>query len=403
MTILDIAKECSRLLQIPVPAAFVAATSNNQVLLKAIIYKTLQDLRDEYDWPELQRQWLFKAYDNLAAYPLPPDYERRIDETLWNRSQNWPLIGPIDPILWQQYKSGFITTLPRQRFRVKGIDIDQFYIDPAPSSDDNNQQMVFEYITKNSIRPATHTLGSTPALNSYKFYNGQIYQCTTSGATSSVRGPLLTYGGFSRDSLENDLEWMYIPPFAASTYYKAGSFYSNSSNIYKVTTAGVSNVTGPTTTDSDISNGSTVVDFQATPSAWAAGTEYSENDYVSANSKYYICTHDGIAATLSPDFTATTVVDSSCTWTLVNNYPEFTADTDEVLLNNDMVAEGAVWRFLQAQRMAYDDLKLSAEEKVQACKTKLEGAESISVNMRSRYPWAIGTWSYPQGNFGIDE
>lgn len=403
MTILDIAKECSRQLQIPVPAAFVTATSNNQVLLKAMIYKTLEELRDEYDWPELQKQFLFRSYENLAAYPIPPDYDRRIDETLWNRSQNWPLIGPIDPILWQQYKSGFITTLPRQRFRVKGIDISQFYIDPTPSEADNFQQLVFEYISKTVIRPATHTLGATPTLNSYYFYNGQIYKCTSSGATSSAKGPLLTYGGFSKDSLENDLEWMYIAPFAASTYYKAGTYYSNSNNIYLVTTPGVSDATGPTTTVTDITNGTTVVDYQATPSAWSSGATYEQGDFVSANTKFFYCSNGGIASTLAPNFTATTVVDSSCTWTLQNTYPEFTADTDEVILNNDMVVEGAVWRFLQAQRLAYDDLKASAQEKVDSCKTKLEGAESLSVGMRCRYPWAIGTWSYKDGNYGIDD
>ena len=78
MTILDIAKECSRQLQIPVPTAFVAATSNNQVLLKAMIYKTIQEISDEYEWPELQREYLFKTIAGQNSYPLPLDFDSQI-------------------------------------------------------------------------------------------------------------------------------------------------------------------------------------------------------------------------------------------------------------------------------------------------------------------------------------
>jgi len=90
MTILDIAKACSRQLKITVPSAFVTSTSNNQILLKEMIYKTIQEIRDDYDWPELTRQHLFKSVSGLANYPLPLDYDRRINQTLWNRDQNWP-------------------------------------------------------------------------------------------------------------------------------------------------------------------------------------------------------------------------------------------------------------------------------------------------------------------------
>lgn len=411
MTILDIAKECSRLLQITVPSVFVTATSNNQVLLKAIIYKTIEELRDEYDWPELQRQHLFKTISGLEAYPLPLDYDRRINETLWNRSQNWPLIGPIDPILWQQYKSGFITTLPRQRFRVKGIDLNQFYLNPTPSDDDGDQTLVYEYISDTAIRPVNWAANTAYTTANYVFYNGLILKCISNG-TSANNGQPPVYG------IDNTVYWESVPDYVASQVYYKGQYVYGNSKVYKVTTAGLSSASTPSVASGSETLGTVVFEFQSSASAWVGGTSYSAGDFVSCNSHAFRCSVGGKSGRLDlkffdvlpttngypPNTITKKISDGTAIWQVYEeSYNAFTADTDEIVLNNDMIIEGAVWRFLQAQRMSYEDLKQSAQEKIDACKTKLEGAESISVNMRSRYPWAIGTWSYPQGNFGIDE
>ncbi len=411
MTVLAVAQAISRLAQIPVPAAFVSATSNNQVLLKAIIYKTLDDLRDDYDWPELTRQHLFKTISGLENYPLPADIDRRITDTLWNRSQNWPLIGPIDPILWQQYKSGFITTLPRQRFRVKGIGLNEFYIDPTPSDSDGDQQLVYEYISQSTIRPVTwiaNTAYTTAA--PYVFYNGLILKCITNG-TSANNGQPPQYG------IDNTVLWDSVPDYVASQVYYEGQYVYGNSKVYKVTTPGLSSASTPSVASGSETLGTVVFEFQSSAAAWVGGTEYSSGDFASANSHAYRCTADGVSGRLSPKFydvlpatngyppnaISKRIADGTAVWEVYEQpFTEFVADTDEIVLNNDMVVEGALWRFLQAQRLAYDDLKVSAEAKLEACKTKKEGLETISVNMRARYPWAIGVWSYPDGNFGID-
>jgi hypothetical protein len=383
-TILAFAQDLSRLLQIPPPSAFVSSTSNNQILLKQVIYDTLQELRDEYDWPELTRQHLFKTISGLENYPLPLDYDRRINETLWNRSQNWPLIGPVDPILWQQYLSGFITTLPRQRFRVKGIENNQFYINPTPGDDDNDQQLVYEYISQSTIRPPNWAAGTAYTTANYVFYNGLILKCSTNGTSANT-----------------------------------GQYVYANSKVYQVTQSGLSSAGTPSVASGSETLGTVVFEFQSGASAWVGGTSYSSGDFASANSHAYRCTSSGVSGRLSPRFydvlptangyppnTLTKRINDGGTlvWDVYEQpYNTFVLDTDEIVLNNEMVKEGARWRFLQAQRLAYDDYKEAAENKLNNAKTKLEGVETLSVNCRASYPWAIGTWSYPQGNFGVDE
>lgn len=399
MTILDIAKECSKQLQIPVPTSFVTATSNNQVLLKSMIYKTIQEIRDEYDWPELQREWLFYLQANVAGYPLPGDMDRFIMETLWNRAQNWPLIGPIDPILWQQYKSGFITTLPRQRFRVKGWQDNNFFIDPTPSDDMNGQLCVYEYVSRNCIRPKTWVAATAFAALSYCSYAGNIYQTVAGGTTGNV--PPIFQNGYGPDG---SVTWFALTTgvWAGSGYYGVGDYVVNGGNYYICTTGGMSASSGgPTGGGTGIIDG-TVVWSGISVSSWNGEFSYALNAYIIVGSQVYICTTAGVSGKRQPGWTPTTTSDGSVTWIYLNGpYETFVADTDEVILNNDMIILGAVWRFLQAERLAYDDLKERAEQKVSDCKTKKEGTETLSVNRRMSYPWAIGPWSYKDGDFGV--
>lgn len=417
MAILDIAKECSRQLRIPVPSTFVAATSNNQVLLKSMIYKTIDDIRDQYDWPELQRQYLFKTISGQGNYPLPGDYDRQINATHWNRDQNWPLIGPIDPQLWQQFLSGFITSLPMQHYRVKGIENNQFFINPTPTDSDGDQQLVFEYITKTCIRPIAWAANTAYTTSSYVFYNGLILKGAVNGTSNTDGGRPPLYG------YDNTAYWDAIPDYVASQVYYYGQYVYANSNVYKVTTAGLSSAGSPSVLTGSETLGTVVFQFQATPAAWAGGTEYAQGDYAIASSHALYCSQAGVSGRLAPKFYCTYGAVTTATgqlgpplitkkiadgagalvWDVYEQpFTEFIADTDEVLLNNDMIIEGAVWRFLQQQRLAYDDLKEKAEQKVEDCKTKKEGTACLSVSGRSFYPYCLSTANYPPGNFGSD-
>ena len=77
-----------------------------------------------------------------VKYAMPSDYDRLIDRTDWDKSQNWQIIGPQTPQQWQWLKSSNLAnTGPRTRFRVYG---DLFVIFPPPTSE---RDMRFEYIS----------------------------------------------------------------------------------------------------------------------------------------------------------------------------------------------------------------------------------------------------------------
>lgn len=92
-----------------------------------------------------------------VLYPLPADFERIIDNTLWDRTRFWAMRGAQSPQEWQVYKSSAIGRASIQRrWRITQVNnVDFFTIDPAPT--DNGSYLVFEYTSNAWCQSATGT------------------------------------------------------------------------------------------------------------------------------------------------------------------------------------------------------------------------------------------------------
>lgn len=84
-----------------------------------------------------------------TKYPLPPDYETITDNTHWDKTKHWQMLGPVDAQQWQWLKSGYISTGPRVRWRILG---DEFQIWPPYNT---LEYLGFEYRSKGFVRSAT--------------------------------------------------------------------------------------------------------------------------------------------------------------------------------------------------------------------------------------------------------
>lgn len=92
-------------------------------------------------WPQLRKLHTITSVADQESYAFPADLQYFINTTAWDRTQNWPLRGPVSPQEWQVLKSGTIGSIgPRRRFRIMAGAI---YFDPAPSADGDTY--VFEY------------------------------------------------------------------------------------------------------------------------------------------------------------------------------------------------------------------------------------------------------------------
>jgi len=83
-----------------------------------------------------------------TIYPLPPDYETITDNTHWDKTKHWQMLGPVDAQQWQWLKSGYISTGPRVRWRILG---NTFQIWPPYNT---QEYLGFEYRSRGFVRNA---------------------------------------------------------------------------------------------------------------------------------------------------------------------------------------------------------------------------------------------------------
>ena len=84
-----------------------------------------------------------------TKYPLPADFETITDNTHWDKTKHWQMLGPEDAQQWQWLKSGYISTGPRIRWRILG---DKFQIWPPYNT---QEYLGFEYRSKGWARSIT--------------------------------------------------------------------------------------------------------------------------------------------------------------------------------------------------------------------------------------------------------
>jgi hypothetical protein len=84
-----------------------------------------------------------------TIYDLPTDYETITDNTHWDKTKHWQMLGPVDAQQWQWLKSGYISTGPRVRWRILG---GQFQIWPPYNT---QEYLGFEYRSKGFVRSST--------------------------------------------------------------------------------------------------------------------------------------------------------------------------------------------------------------------------------------------------------
>ena len=127
-----------------------------------------------------------------TKYPLPNDFETITDNTHWDKTKHWQMLGPEDAQQWQWLKSGYISTGPRIRWRILG---DKFQIWPPYNT---QEYLGFEYRSKGWARSAADAVKNSFTVDT---------DTTIFDDTVLVLGTKLKYfqiKGFDTTSLQQD-------------------------------------------------------------------------------------------------------------------------------------------------------------------------------------------------------
>lgn len=79
------------------------------------------------------------------TFPEPAGFDWFQNQTMWDRTNHWRLLGPDSPQVDQWHRSGIVATGPRKSFRQIGPYANNFRIWPPPTDLSEPLQLSFEY------------------------------------------------------------------------------------------------------------------------------------------------------------------------------------------------------------------------------------------------------------------
>lgn len=118
-------------LGLPISDSYAQASDTTAAQVFSLWNALGQELYEQFRWKDLEKTFDFYTELDREAYPLPADWAGPIDQTEWDKTNHWSLIGQATPQQWQVLKSGIVALGPRLRYRYVNNTIELF---PTPTT-----------------------------------------------------------------------------------------------------------------------------------------------------------------------------------------------------------------------------------------------------------------------------
>lgn len=134
-------------LTLPRPSSVYASTDPQVRQLLALLQAEGRYLMTCHDWSFLRTLYTFPTVASTATYAVPADFDRLIDDTMWDQTNQMKLCGPDQPQVdrWRQQSTTGQVGI-RKNYRVLGSNIQLF---PTP---DSVVTIGYEYISNKWAR-----------------------------------------------------------------------------------------------------------------------------------------------------------------------------------------------------------------------------------------------------------
>jgi len=151
-TALQILTQVSGELGLPRPTTITGLTDVISVQQLSMLNSSGNELLTYYNWEQSLKEYAFSTVLNQEEYPLPVDLCYFTDQTQWDRTNHWPLLGPKSAQEWAWLKGALVAALPRQRYRIMN---DKLLIWPKSSGVNSiSMEYISKYWVSNAAPPA---------------------------------------------------------------------------------------------------------------------------------------------------------------------------------------------------------------------------------------------------------
>lgn len=154
MTVLSVIQAFCQRTGLPSPVSVLGSSDPQVIQVRAILEEEGTDLSRRGSWQVLTQEATHTTLaleDQGAISTIASNgFDRIKNETIWDRTDRMPVLGPESSSDWQAMQA-FTVTGPRYRYRIRG---GKLLVNPVPAA---GNTWAFEYMSKNWILGADGT------------------------------------------------------------------------------------------------------------------------------------------------------------------------------------------------------------------------------------------------------
>lgn len=143
MTLLSLVNNAQDALSLPRSSAVAGALDQNTRTMLSLANREGKQLARRYAWQAITKE---KTFTSIAAETqtnaIPSDFDRLVNESMYNRSQKRWVLASLSSTEWQTQKA-ITATVITDSFRIRG---DALLLLPTPPAGDT---YAYEYVSKN--------------------------------------------------------------------------------------------------------------------------------------------------------------------------------------------------------------------------------------------------------------
>jgi hypothetical protein len=143
-----------------------------------------------HEWGACIRDKSVTVTSGTATYAVPTDCLKIINDTMWDTTNKWPMIGPLTSQEWEAIKRGTTVTGPRKWWRLTGESdgvyasaATSYYVELNPTPSNSTDTFFYEYVSTGFARQNTDASAGSfdhdsdnPILPEQLFILGGIYR-----------------------------------------------------------------------------------------------------------------------------------------------------------------------------------------------------------------------------------
>lgn len=190
---------------VPAPSSIVGVSSPTEQQYLSLFKFIGDNLRNRpYQWPQLKRGYTFLTQTGVRKYQLPGDFYRILESSQWDRSNNWPMRGPISDFQYNMREFAVVSLQTRKAFRILGpvnylyntapyAQRSQGWFEIDPAGENNTDELFMGYLSCNWIQPRDWVTSTVYTAGAIRSGNGYVYR-TAAGGTSGATRPSWSTG-----------------------------------------------------------------------------------------------------------------------------------------------------------------------------------------------------------------